>query len=284
MNLSDCFLDTKVTVADIGAALTESPPYQSLIDKKLARVIGFEPNPEECDRLNKFHGPPHVFYPHFIGDGREHVFYETNWAPTGSLFKPNMELLEKFTSLAELTTLQRSYPVQTCRLDDVPEIGAIDYLKLDVQGAELMILQNAPRTLQGVSLIQVEVEFVELYQEQPMFSDVDAFLRNCGFQFHGFSGTGGRPFKPLKLPKTEEFLRQILWADALYVRDWMNLERVPLPQLERYALLTHELLNSFDLTLQLLFEIDRRTQGKKKDAYLARIKAEMRFVDHFHRQ
>jgi len=41
-------------------------------------------------------------------------------------------------------------------------------------------------------LIQTEVEFVELYKGQPMFADVDIFLRASGFQFHTLNSFFGR--------------------------------------------------------------------------------------------
>ena len=59
-----------INVLDVGAALLEKPPYQGLIDAKRCRVIGFEPNPEECQRLNQVFGAPHRFFPYCIGDGK----------------------------------------------------------------------------------------------------------------------------------------------------------------------------------------------------------------------
>ncbi|MFY7697106.1 MAG: hypothetical protein ACOVQK_12230 [Cyanobium sp.] len=41
-----------------------------------------------------------------------------------------------------------------------------------------MALQNATTVLATASVIQCEVEFVELYKGQPLFADVDSFLRS----------------------------------------------------------------------------------------------------------
>lgn len=62
-----------INIVDIGAMSLGSgkEPYASLLSANKARVIGFEPNPEECERLNKLHGEPHRFYPYFIGDGAD---------------------------------------------------------------------------------------------------------------------------------------------------------------------------------------------------------------------
>jgi hypothetical protein len=103
--------DFKINILDIGAALNERPPYQSLVDAGRARILGFEPNREECERLNQCYGEPHRFFPYFVGDGRSAIFHETNWVLTGSLYEPNSPLLEKFQNLAELVTPVGKHPV-----------------------------------------------------------------------------------------------------------------------------------------------------------------------------
>jgi protein O-GlcNAc transferase len=256
-------------ILDVGAALNDEPPYQALIDAGRARISGFEPDQQEREKLQKKYGDGHDFYPYFVGAGGAATFHRTNWALTGSLLEPNTHLLQKFHYLDELTRLVATEPVATVRLDDLPEIRDVDFIKLDVQGAELIILQNALRILPEVLLIQVEVEFVPLYRDQPMFADVDVFLRASGFQFHAFDGLCGRAFKPL-LPATGPYtpFRQVLWADALYVADWMHLERFTDGQLRRYAVLAHDVLRSFDLVHLLLSELDRRTGECTADLYV----------------
>lgn len=128
----------QINVLDIGAALIDqSPPYQSLIDAGVARLFGFEPDPQACARLNEKYGAPHRFFQSFVGDGGPATFHQTNWGPTGSLYAPNTRLLEKFQNLAEWTTVVGKHPVNTIRIDDVAEIDDVDFLKIDVQGAEL---------------------------------------------------------------------------------------------------------------------------------------------------
>lgn len=212
-----------ITVCDIGAALGEKPAYQHLVDIGAARIIGFEPTPAKCERLNMRYGAPHRFYPFFIGDGTEQTFHETNWSLTGSLFEPNNELNSCFHNFAELMLPVARHRVSTRRLDDVEGLDDIDFLKIDVQGAELIIFRNAPRLLATTLAVQTEVMFIEQYRKQPMFADIDQDLRSRGFQFHTLDGFGSRAFKPLtKGNDLNAGFRQHLWADAIYVRDWMN--------------------------------------------------------------
>jgi hypothetical protein len=191
---------------------------------------------------------------------------------TGSLFPPNTRLLEKFQALAELVTPVATHEVGTTRLDDIEEIDDVDFIKIDVQGSELCVFKNASRALSSALLIQTEVEFVELYQGQPLFADVDVLLRGSGFQFHAFTGFGMRAFKPLVADNDfYKGFRQALWSDALYVRDWMRLELLSEAKLSKFAVLAHDVLMSFDLAHLVLQELDRKTGGAMAALYLKRL-------------
>ncbi len=259
-------------ILDIGAALDEKPPYQSLVDAGRARIVGFEPDAKECEKLNRTYGEPHRFFPFFAGDGGPAVFHQTNWALTGSLYEPNTPLLEKFNNLAEVVSPVATHAIETKRIDDIPGVGNVDFIKIDVQGAELVVLRNALKALSGALLIQAEVEFVELYRGQPMFADVDSFLRSQGFQFHAFNGFSGRAFKPLVANNDPNAgVRQVLWSDALYVRDWMRLPALDALKLKKYAVLAHDVLQSCDLAHVVLTALDGKTGGDFAPRYLERL-------------
>lgn len=268
--------DSMVTVLDVGAAMLESPSYQNLVDAKRARLIGFEPDAEACKKLNETFGEPHRFYPYFVGDGKPAIFHETNWGPTGSLFEPNTPLLDKFHWLGEITRPVAQHPVMTKRLDDIDEIADVDFVKIDVQGSELAIFQNASRVIAGAVLIQTEVSFVESYMRQPMFSDVDAFLRGHGYQFHDLT-TGERAFKPMLNSRSSapypvlRAFRQKIWADVVYVKDWMHLDRLPPVKLKNMAALLHDVLGSYDLAYVALQEMDRQSGTDLAARYLQRL-------------
>ena len=66
-------------------------------------------------------------------------------------------------------------------------IDAIDLLWMDIQGAELMALRGLGERLRKVKLLHLEVEFQPIYEGQPLFSDVHAFLRERGFRLLGFT-------------------------------------------------------------------------------------------------
>ncbi|MBN8519198.1 MAG: FkbM family methyltransferase, partial [Candidatus Accumulibacter sp.] len=152
------------------------------------------------------------------------------------------------------------------------DLSSYDFVKIDVQGSELAVFQNGLRALSGTLLIQTEVEFVELYKGQPMFADVDSFLRGAGFQFHAFNGFGSRTFKPLVVNgDINQGVRQALWSDALYVRDWMSLDVLDATKLKKYAVLAHDLLQSYDLAHLVLLTLDKKTGGSFAARYLGQL-------------
>lgn len=268
--------ETLITVLDIGASSLGNQPvgddaefdYKPLIEAGKARLIGFEPDSRECQKLRDRYGPPHQFFESFAGDGSPAVFHETNWVLTGSLFEPNKPLLEYFDSLHECTTLVDRHQVQTTRLDDIEQIDDVDFIKIDVQGSELTILSNAKNILAKTLMIQIEVAFVEAYKGQPMFSDVDAFLRGQQFQFHTFLGCQGRSFKPFRNPEHAlGAFNQWLWGEACYVKNWMDLASLSDVKLIKLAILLHDLIKSYDLAHLVMSELDRRTGSSYAPEY-----------------
>lgn len=254
--------DDPITVIDIGAALIgeEVPPYQSLIEAGLARLVAFEPDAEALPLLRERFPPPSLCLPLFVGDGRTHTYYETNWGPTGSLFEPNTPLLEKFHNLPDIARVVRTHEVDTVRLDDITEISDVDLIKIDAQGAEAMIFENAKRILSSVTVVHAEVSWVELYKGIPLCGDVDRVLRSLGFQWHTCLGVGQRPFLPILNPDHPQLaFKQELWGNVVFVRDWMNLDDVPSSKLIKMAVILHDLYKSYDLAHHAFCAADRQS-------------------------
>src|SRR5688572_25900163 len=98
-SLTDLFPDApEISIVDVGASLLgdEVEPYTRLVERKLARLTGFEPNAEECAKLKARHGAGCTFLPYFVGRGGPATFHEGASVYTGSLYEPNMALLGRF--------------------------------------------------------------------------------------------------------------------------------------------------------------------------------------------
>jgi FkbM family methyltransferase len=78
-----------------------------------------------------------------------------------------------------------STQVETDRLDALAQrcgLTAIDYIHMDVQGAELRVLTGAGTLLDSIRVIWMEVEAKPLYKDQPLKADVERFMAGRGFE------------------------------------------------------------------------------------------------------
>lgn len=99
---------------------------------------------------------------------------------SSSLLPPDRHL-EVFPWIRFDQTIQ----VSTERLDHLCErlgIRVVDFIHLDVQGAELAVLRGAGRLLDQVRAVWMEVEAIPLYRGQPLKQDVQAFMAQHGFE------------------------------------------------------------------------------------------------------
>jgi FkbM family methyltransferase len=243
--------------------------YTSLAQAAEIEVIGFEPIPAEYEKLRRNAPAGRTYLPYAVGDGGEHPFHECNFPMTSSIFPPNRELVDKFQALGELMQVVERSQMKTVRLDDIPECAGADFIKVDTQGAELMILQGATERLRTAQVLEIEVEFVQLYAGQPLFADVDAFLRAQGFQLHKLNGLSGRAFKPIIWRgDPSSSMSQLLWSDAIYVKDFMKFDELSVAQLFNIAIIMHETYKSVDLAALALEAADRLGGTDYHAAYL----------------
>jgi FkbM family methyltransferase len=149
------------------------------------RVYAFDADAEECARLQA-QAPDGVTYvPIALGERNESAVLHIAADPgCSSVFSPEQRALETFPELSTLEKVgERSVSLQT--LDEwaaASSVDVVDVMKLDVQGAELGVLRGAEQLLRRVRLLELEVTFNPIYEGQPLFSEVDAYLRDRGFQ------------------------------------------------------------------------------------------------------
>ncbi len=195
-------------------SLASQEIYYGLKNKK---IIGFEPDQEACDRLNKEALTGCHYYAIGLSDrnGREPL-YITKDARSSSLFQPNSEFLIRFVG-GDRLTLEKEISVVVTTIGDVltREGGSRHHLiKADVQGAELKVLKGASTFLKEFCMIVVEVEFSYVYKDQPLAGDVSAFLTGEGFEFHHMVHTGGF----LENKGVSTGVTRAMWGDAMYVK------------------------------------------------------------------
>jgi len=176
-----------------------------------------------------------------------------------SLFEPDARVLALFSGFQGFGEVKARLPVQTRRLDDVAEIRHLDFLKIDIQGAELAVFRGAREKLARTVAIQTEVSFVTLYENQPALGEVDVELRAQGFVPHTTAAVKLWPIAPyIAGGNPRQALNQLLEADLVYVRDFSRPERLADEQLTHLALIAHHCYQSYDLALRCVVHLEER--------------------------
>ena len=173
-----------------------------------------------------------VIHPAAIGRCREtRRVHLANHPMCTSLYRPNEELMREFNNL-EVAYLRDISEVETRSLDELAEegcFGRVDFIKIDIQGAELDAFQGATKALRSTLGIVTEVEFSPIYEDQPLFGDVDRELRSRGFIFHKFIGLTGRCLRPVVVNNDPGMSTWHIWSDAMYLKHpcgWPELEQI----------------------------------------------------------
>jgi FkbM family methyltransferase len=130
-----------------------------------------------------------------------------------SHFTPNLSFLSRFPG-SERFDVVGTAQINCQTVDDLlAGTGKqVDFIKLDLEGGELAVLEGAVNTLETCIGLHVEVSFQALRENQPLFGDIARFLHQRGLEFidlvslfrwerDSFSGLG-----------------QAIFGDALFLR------------------------------------------------------------------
>ena len=250
-----------LSIVDVGANPIEGEvSYQELLEAGLCRVTGFEPQPEALAALEARKGPLETYFPDALGDGGNATLHLTHGSGFASVFAAD-------ASVARLLGWSRAMKprgdaqIVTRRLDDISGVGHVDFLKIDVQGAELGIIRNGRSLLSRAVAIQTEMRFLPIYDGEPRFGALDDELASQGFAFHDFvhlKRTALRSAHAARLRRRAN--RQVVDGDVIYVRDLAHPDRIDDDQLFRLALLALGVLASAGVAiycLDLLADRDR---------------------------
>lgn len=262
-----------ISILDIGAMSTSTPRYQSLVDQGFARLVEIEPNDRSLRSLSD--DQKERFVGAYLGNGDPAVFHDTCHPGCSSLLEPDPDVINTFHTIAcgpttANFTVLRKRPVQTVRLDDLRDLSPVDYLSIDTQGSELSILANGTRVLADTLVLETEVEFLRLYKNQPLFGHLQIALDELGFVFHKLIDIVGRPARGWDITPPLLPVSQMLWADAIFIRDFNKLDLFSDTDLLKSATILNDVYLSYDIAHLHLREHDRRNGGELAMAYMTK--------------
>ncbi|PHV62812.1 FkbM family methyltransferase [Cyanobacterium aponinum UTEX 3221] len=253
-----------IKILDVGASCIDGdPPYHKLKQSDKAIIYGFEPSPEEYKKLQQKENDKEIYLPYALGNG-EIANLHICFAPgITSLLKPDFQVLYHFHGFPEWAKIMETETIKTHRLDDIKEIDTVDYIKLDVQGSELDIINNGQNVVSNSLVIHTEVNFISFYENQPLFAEIDIALRKLGFFLHTFLPINKRVFKPLIVNNNiYAGINQVMWADAVYVRSFMEFSSLSSEELIKIAIILHDCYGSFDLAMLALQNLERKEESE----------------------
>ena len=169
---------------DVGAAGGVAPQWCDYLP--VLEVDCFEPDAAECAARQRDSPSNLRWFPVALaGTSGRHPFYVLNRSTGSSLYPPNDPIILEYSGRA-YAGVRRVVDIDCLSLRDFLEqyrrrVPAL--MKLDTQGTELEILSSlSSDQFEDVLCVETEVEFVQLYKDQPLFGDVDSFMRNRGFR------------------------------------------------------------------------------------------------------
>ncbi len=264
------------TVFEVGARAVhqaEEPFYRLLSMFPGSRIIAFEPDDELCAQKNATGREGLVHYPFALGRCEEQrPFYETEHPMCSSLYQPNESLVEKYNNL-EVMRIRRIGKVDTVSIDHFVEregIECIDFIKIDIQGAELEVFQGGVNSLTNVLAVVTEAEFIQLYVDQPLFGDVSSFLASQNLQFQKFLGVAGRTLAPIVLNNNPNEASQQMWADVLFLRQLFCSPPLSTESYLKLAVLAL-LYDCIDVALYCVQQVDERAGLGLAQIFLERL-------------
>jgi FkbM family methyltransferase len=201
---------TARVIFDVGANLGQTAAhYRKLFPD--ASIHSFEPFENTFRRLSQSVAGDAKIHAHrlAVSDSSSTATFFVNQAHCTNSLLPSAESGKAHCPPGWTETVAK-VQVPTITLDEFCErehIDAIDILKSDVQGAEMLVLRGAQRLLQrhAIDIVFAEVLFADIYENQTDFCEVVPFMRSHGYVLYWMYDLFHKGDLPLA------------WADAIFI-------------------------------------------------------------------
>jgi FkbM family methyltransferase len=187
-------------VFHIGAHDCEELEFYQNLHVSMDKIVWIDAIQSKVDQA-KSSGIPNVYQAVITDkDDETVVFHESNNIQSSSILKLKTHLKEH-----PWVHYVKHTPMQTTTVDTFFKRNNLDasqytFWNLDIQGAELLALKGAEESLKFATVLYLEVNEKELYENCALIGDLDKFLLQRGFS------------------RTNTVITRHGWGDALYVR------------------------------------------------------------------
>ena len=249
------------------------PPYMPLLEFPGSRLVSFEAVESQCKEMQAKAPANHTIIHATIAERREtRTFYDTHKKGSHSLYSP-LEELPSGLSVSSTQRLAGVRLVETVGLDEAlagASIEDVDFLLMDVQGAELEVLRGATETLKKTLAVMAEVEFTQLYEDQPLFGDVCKYMTEQRYFFVHFAHICGNK-TILERAETGRMMPQ-LWSDAVFLPYLDRLSFLPPIEHLKLALFANQ-VSATDVASAMLHCYDQQMGTSLVPLYIAAIRS-----------
>lgn len=262
------FLNTNpIIVGDVGARGKSLSELDNI--KKYSECYAFDPD-KETDKETR--GKLYKKYKHFEWflwekdeDLKFNLFKDR---ALSSLYNPDSRYKNEF--FGGKFDIEKEIDVKAYSLNTIiakKYMPVPDILKIDTQGTEFKILQGAGRYLEQICMVEVELEFVHIYENQALFYEVCKYMYELGFEIlHLDKVYGSRSNTSFKSKG------QLIFADVLFGMREDKLEKLSKEQIIKYVILLINYGNK-DLAWKIINQNPEiRKQIPKIDTYFKTLK------------
>ena len=216
----------KIKYYDIGASGGLQPRANNFIE--VLNPIFIEPDTSAFSQLEE--KGYNAINCSLWNEEKEKLFKITNKQEVSSIYTPNYQLLNKYKD-SDRFNIKKEIKMNSTTLDNIIEKNNESFfMKIDTQGSEYEILKGGKNVINNAIGCEIEIEFKELYLNQPLFNEVNQFLLSNNFILMDF----------LRLGKWERDnfrnFGEIMFVDALYLKSPEHiLENINLSNEDDYA-------------------------------------------------
>ena len=266
--LAPLFADDPLIMVDVGARFGLDKRWEALGNS--LKAYCFEADTAECERLQAVAHPSVTYIPAALGarTGRA-TLYHARYKESTGLYRTNEKFFGRLLNAANGEVV-KTEEIDVITLEEARTKYGIpnhDFVKLDVEGAEMDVLRGA--FVAGTFGILSELRFHKQINGSPPFSELDQWMTVRGFMLYGlWTGSQSRKALPYPGPKMhfptgERFYAgtnggQVMDGDALYFRDPMLL-KLTRNQILRSACM-FELYGLKDCAAELLIEREKEAE------------------------